>query len=173
MIFRKATEADLDRISEIYEEIHESEESGLSTIGWIRGVYPSRDTALASIKLETMFVCVDNDKIVAAAKLDNEQVPEYTNVNWQYVVPEDQVMVMHTLVVPPSCGGHSYGKSFVRFYESYAKENMCPYLRIDTNEKNIVARALYKKLGFNEVGIVSCDFNGIPNIRLVCIEKKI
>ena len=97
-----------------------------------------------------MFVCVDNDKIVAAAKLDNEQVPEYTNVNWQYVVPEDQVMVMHTLVVPPSCGGHSYGKSFVRFYESYAKENMCPYLRIDTNEKNIVARALYKKLGFNE-----------------------
>ncbi len=44
---------------------------------------------------------------------------------------------------------------------------------MDTNEKNVNARALYKKLGFTEVGIVKCDFNGIPDINLVLLEKAL
>jgi len=32
-MFRKATKKDIDRISEIYDEIHDSEEAGLVTIG--------------------------------------------------------------------------------------------------------------------------------------------
>ena len=44
-------------------------------------------------------------------------------------------------------------------------------LRMDTNERNAAARSLYAGLGYKEVGIVSCDFNGIPGIRLVCLEK--
>ncbi|MBR2471294.1 MAG: hypothetical protein IKB55_01285, partial [Clostridia bacterium] len=59
------------------------------------------------------------------------------------------------------------------FYEQYALSQGCPYLRMDTNEKNIRARAMYKKLGFEEIGIVPCDFNGIPGIGLVLFEKKL
>ena len=44
---------------------------------------------------------------------------------------------------------------------------------MDTNEKNLKARVLYKKLGFDEPGIVFCTFNGIPNVRLICLEKKV
>lgn len=44
---------------------------------------------------------------------------------------------------------------------------------MDTNERNVRARALYKKLGFVEPDIVDCDFNGIDGIRLVCLEKKL
>ena len=32
---------------------------------------------------------------------------------------------------------------------------------------------MYEKLGYQEVGVVPCNFNGIPNIGLVCMEKKI
>lgn len=42
---RKAVKADLDGIAEIYEHIHMEEESGRACIGWIRGVYPERQTA--------------------------------------------------------------------------------------------------------------------------------
>ena len=42
---------------------------------------------------------------------------------------------------------------------------------MDTNERNAAARSLYAGLGYQEVGIVSCDFNGIPGVRLVCLEK--
>ena len=37
----------------------------------------------------------------------------------------------------------------------------CPYLRMDTNEKNAAARRLYARLGYKEIGIVDCEFNGI------------
>lgn len=172
-MFRKATIQDLDRIAEIYDEIHTEDESGRTTIGWVRSIYPTRSTAEVSILKGDMFVeCVDG-QIVAAAKINQEQVPEYADAAWQYDVPEDQVMVLHTLVVSPKMVGFGYGPKFVEFYENYALEHGCHYLRMDTNEKNSRARALYKKLGYAEVSVVPCEFNGIPGVRLVCLEKCI
>ena len=59
------------------------------------------------------------------------------------------------------------------WYENYARKHGCPYLRMDTNERNRTARALYAKLGYTEPGIVDCRFNGIPGVQLVCLEKKV
>ena len=42
---------------------------------------------------------------------------------------------------------------------------------MDTNARNLAARRLYKHLGYLEAGIVSCVFNGIPDVQLVCLEK--
>ena len=42
---------------------------------------------------------------------------------------------------------------------------------MDTNAKNRKARAMYKKLGYEEIDIVPCVFNGIPDVQLVCLEK--
>ena len=173
MEFRKATINDIDAVESIYEAIHDQEESGVATIGWIRGVYPTRQTALDAMEAGDLFVEVDDGVVVAAARLNKSQVPEYALANWEHPAPDDQVMVMHTLVVDPSRGGHGYGPAFVDFYERYALEQGCPYLRIDTNERNTRARSLYRKLGYKEVGIVPCNFNGIPDIGLVCIEKRL
>lgn len=49
----------------------------------------------------------------------------------------------------------------------------CPYLRMDTNARNLRARELYAKLGYAEPGIVGRTFNGIPGVRLVCLEKRL
>lgn len=38
---------------------------------------------------------------------------------------------------------------------------------------NTGARKLYKKLGYTEADIVSCVFNGIEGVQLVCLEKYI
>ena len=54
-----------------------------------------------------------------------------------------------------------------------ARENGCTVLRMDTNAKNAAARRLYQKLGYAEPDIVPCTFNGIPNVRLVLLEKKL
>lgn len=80
-------------------------------------------------------------------------------------------MLLHTLVIDPYIKGRGYGKSFVGFYEEYAKENGCKCLRMDTNELNKNARSFYNKLGYLEAGILPCIFNGIPGIRLVMLEK--
>lgn len=64
-----------------------------------------------------------------------------------------------------------YGKAFVAFYENYAKRHNCIALRMDTNVRNAKARNLYRKLGYEEIGVVKCVFNGIPDVQLVCLEK--
>ena len=170
---RKATPADLDAIAAIYDDIHTNEEAGLTTVGWIRRIYPTRKSAEEAIAKGEMFVLEADGGVVAAAKINQEQVPEYANARWEYPAPDEKVMVLHTLVVSPKAKGKGYGSRFVDFYETYAREKGCPYLRMDTNERNLAARALYQKLGYREVGIVSCVFNGIPGVRLVCLEKKV
>lgn len=172
-MFRKAVTEDIDRINEIYQEIHKEEEDGRTVIGWVRSIYPTRKTAEESVQAGDMFVEEENGRIVAAAKINREQVPEYGNANWRYQAEGSEVMVLHTLVVSPKENGHGYGTKFVAFYENYAREQGCRYLRMDTNEKNKAARMLYKKLGYEEIGIVPCKFNGIPGVQLVCLEKKL
>lgn len=171
MKFRKAGKEDIQAIADIYEAILDREEAGTGHVGWVRGVYPTKETAEEALQRGTLFVCEDKGSVVAAAKIDGNQVPEYADCTWEYDVPKEQVMVLHTLVVDPAYSGKGYGKGFVRFYEDYALENNRPYLRMDTNARNTAARAMYQKAGYREVGIVGCDFNGIPGIRLVCMEK--
>lgn len=84
---------------------------------------------------------------------------------------DNEVMVLHTLVVDPLERSRGYGKVFVAFYENYARQQGCAELRMDTNMINKSARKMYKKLGYEEVGIIDCVFNGIPDVKLVCLEK--
>ena len=173
MVFRKATIHDVERITQIYENIHDEIESEKMTIGWIRHIYPTKETALSSIQAGDMFVEEDDGIIVAAAKINQEQVAEYKKASWQYEIDDEQVMVLHTLVVDTRISSKGYGTKFVAFYEQYALNQNCHYLRMDTNAKNTNARKLYQKLNYQEVSIIPCIFNGIPNVDLVCLEKKI
>lgn len=172
-MFRKANMEDLDRISEIYDKIHMGEENGNVAIGWVRDVYPTRKTAEEAVFKGDMFVEIDKGQIVASAIINQEQVPEYAAATWDYKVADNKVMVLHTLVVSPGLKGNGYGSKFVDYYEEYALLCGCKYLRMDTNEKNMNARRLYKNLGYKEVSIVPSVFNGIEGVRLVCLEKKL
>lgn len=116
----------------------------------------------------------EEGEVVAAARINQVQVPEYADADWRYKdILDNQVMVLYTLVVDPDTSGKGYGTAFVDYYEKYTLEHNCPYLRMDTNERNTAARRLYKKLGYWEADIVSCVFNGIEGVQLVCLEKKL
>lgn len=170
-MFRKATADDIDAIAAIYQRIHAEEEAGRSSTGWLRDVYPVRATAEQAVALGDMFVDEREDGILACGRINREQVDVYADVPWQYEAGEEQVMVLHTLVVDPAAKGKGLGSAFVGFYEQYARDNGCPCLRIDTNQRNLRARALYARLGYREAAIMPCEFNGIPGVGLVCLEK--
>lgn len=169
--FRKATNNDIDSIEKIYSDIHNCEENGETTTGWIRGVYPTRATAVTALSRDDLFILDDNGVIAGAAVINQTQCEEYKYGKWDNEAPREKVTVLHTLVISPKENGKGYGKSFVDFYEKYALQNESPYLRMDTNERNIKARAMYKKLGFKEVGTVTCDFNGIKDVKMILLEK--
>ena len=108
-----------------------------------------------------------------AAILNQVQVDVYAGAPWRYDVPDSDVMVLHTLVIDPAIRGRGLGRAFLAYYEGFALSHGCHSLRIDTNARNTPARALYKKLGYTEAGIVAGTFNGIPDVQLVCLEKKV
>ncbi len=170
-IIRPAAAHDLARIEEIYDTIHTAEEAGKVSIGWVRGVYPTRATAQAGLDAGDLFVLADGGTVYAAGRINREQVPVYAEMPWAHDVPPEQVLVLHTLVVDPAVAGHGCGTQFVRFYEQRARALGCPELRIDTNAKNANARRLYAYLGYREAGVAPCTFNGIDGVALVCLEK--
>ena len=170
-MIRMATFGDLCRISDIYERIHEMEQAGRYTTGWIKGVYPTRQTARDAITCGSMYVMERSGTLVAAGKIDHIQPPSYTDINWSIPAVEHEVLVLHTLVVHPDYSGQGIAKTFIRAYENMAAEKGCTCLRIDTNARNTRARSLYKRLGYTERGIIPCCFNGIEGVELVCLEK--
>ena len=165
MNFRKATEADIPAIAAIYDDIHTGEEKGETTIGWIRSIYPTAETARAALLRDDLFVQEDEGCIVGAAIINQSQVDVYAGAPWRYPALDAQVMVLHTLVISPKAARKGYGSAFVGFYEQYARDHHCPFLRMDTNARNARARALYKKLGYEEIAIVPCQFNGIDGVQ--------
>ena len=173
MIVRKAAAADIDAVEGIYDEIHLAEEAGELTIGWARGVYPVRETAEAALERGELFVLEDEGLILGAGIINRDQVDVYALGDWEHEAADNQVCVLHTLVISPSHGGKGYGRAFLDFYECYARDIGCKELRIDTNERNAVARGMYERRGYREAGIVPTCFNGIDGVKLVLLEKYI
>ena len=174
MLIRKAATDDIDAIAGIYDECLTLEEEGRLTVGWVRGVYPTRQTAEAAVKRGDMFVQeADSGEIVGTGIINKIQVDCYAKGNWSYPASDDEVMVLHTLIISGRSEGSGFGSAFVEFYENYAKEHGCTCLRLDTNEINAAARAFYKNHGSTEIGIVPTVFNGIEGVNLVLLEKKI
>ena len=170
---RKGARGDIPAVAAVYDRILTEEEAGRASVGWVRGVYPTESPAREALAAGELFVMTEDGLLTAAARINQTQAPAYSQVPWLWQAPAERVMVLHTLVVDPLCRGRGHGTAFVAFYERYALERRCPYLRMDTNEKNAAARALYARLGYREAGIVACEFNDIPGVGLVCLEKRL
>ncbi len=198
VIIRKATAEDIPAIVAIYDEIHTREEAGEVTTGWLCGVYPVQKTAEDAVARGDMYVqvvsgddavCSDDavssddtagsdsvvadGRVVGTAILNQLQVDVYADGEWQYPAEDSEVMVIHTLIISRKTDLKGLGSDFLAYYEAFALEQGCKYLRLDTNARNAAARAFYKRHGYTEIGIVPTVFNGIPGVDLVLIEKKL
>jgi ribosomal protein S18 acetylase RimI-like enzyme len=171
MMFRKAAKDDLGDVAALYEKAHDEEEAGLIHTGWQRGVYPTAETVQAALDRDDLFVAEQDGRIIGAAVINQIQVDVYESGAWEYAAPDDRVMVLHTLFIDPAFQHRGIGRAFIDFYEKYAVSCGCAALRMDTNEINLGARALYKKLGYKEIGKVPTEFNGIRGVMLILLEK--
>ena len=172
-MIRKAEKGDLDAVDSLYREIHDAEAAGLITTGWIREIYPVRATAEAALARDDLFVLEEDRRILGSGVINQLQVDVYEGAPWKHQAPDDRVCVLHTLVISPAARGKGSGRGFIRFYEAYALQHGCSELRIDTNERNLAARAMYGRYGYQEIDIVPTTFNGIAGVNLVLLEKQI
>ncbi len=173
-MIRRANRDDIDAVMKIYDAVLRKEEGmERKLVGWVRGIYPTRQTAEDGLEKGTLYVYEKDGRIIGAAKMDNVQAPEYAECDWGHDVPYDKVLVLHTLAIDPEFSGRGYGSEMVTFYEELGRKKGCDYLRIDTNVNNTPARGIYEKHGYRRAGTVRCSFKGINDVYLACFEKKL
>ena len=173
-MIRKAIARDIDAITAIYDAILDAQDEGRFTIGWQRGIYPTRETALGALARDDLFVLEQDGRVLASGIINHHQEEAYPLGNWEYPAADDKIMVMHTLVVDPDENSRGLARKMLEYYADYARSHGCTVLRFDTGSINARARALYASWGAKEIGIVPLESeNFSDDTDLVLLEKKL
>ena len=134
-MIRKATFNDIEQIEDTYNEHFNHEiEYGAFTV-FKKGVYPTRKDAEKAISVGTLYVYEKGDNIAGSIIIDKIQPTEYAGIAWGQTLKDDEVMVIHLLMVRPSMAGNGIASSLVCHAMEMAKNNSCKALRLDTGSK--------------------------------------
>lgn len=172
-MIRKGTQADVAAAERIYEAILDHQAATVNYTNWEKGVYPTRADAQKALDAGTFYVMEEAGRVVGVANLNHLQLPEYAKLEWAYPGEGDEVMVIHTLCIPPEESGKGHARRFVAFAEDLGRQQGCKTLRLDTYEGNEPAIALYTKLGYRDVGITLFHFQNAIWENLRCFEKAL
>lgn len=170
-MIRKATQEDIKRVAQIYEDHLRAEAEGKNWSNWRLGLYPVEATAQKALDEGWLYVGEDEKGIFGSYILNKNQAEEYRKIPWHYEAADEEVLVIHTLCIAPERRGEKKGEEFCLAAEEIARKMGCRVIRIDTWEGNLPAQALYKKMGYELAG--GCDFffaNAYIN-PLVCLDK--
>ncbi len=173
-IFRAARQADIDAVEQGYTELLTYEAEHGAWTAWKLGVYPTRATAQHSLDNGSLYLLEEDGQAAASVILNRQQPEEYREISWKFPAGPEQVMVIHTLCVPPSRAGKGLGKEMVRRCMEEARRQGCTVLRLDTGGQNKPAVGLYTGLGFTIAGTTTILLDGqIPHAGHVFLERSL
>ena len=150
---RLASKNDIDAIEKLWDELNDYLAEHENYPRWKKGVYPLREHAEEGIAESSLYVAVDNERVIGTIVYSREQEQAYQSVKWQvdYNVP---VMIIGKLAVHPDYFGCSVGKELLDYASIIGKQQGIKAIRLDTYEENLPAIRLYKKCGFKDMGLV-------------------
>ena len=154
-MIRKAILKDVNSIEDTYNEHFQYELNHTAFTVFKKGVYTTKDDAERAIYAGALFVYEENGTIVGSIIIDKVQPIEYATIPWKEKLSEDEVMVIHLLMLRPSMSGKGIASSLIKFATELAQKNSCRALRLDTGSQNIPALSLYQKNGFEIIASAS------------------
>jgi ribosomal protein S18 acetylase RimI-like enzyme len=130
--------------------------------------YPNSDIIENDIKCEDCYVLKNNGKCVAYVAINEEQSPEYSQINW--FTDGRKVLVIHRLSVHPEFQGKGIAKKILKFIEEFATKNNYSSIRLDAYSGNEKALKLYENFDYKKVGQFYYPRRDLP---FYCYEKNI
>ena len=130
--------------------------------------YPNSDIIENDISSENSYLLKDNGKYIAFVAINEEQSPEYREINW--LSNERKVLVIHRLCVHPEFQGKGIAKIILKFIEDFAVKNNYSCIRLDAYSGNNKALKLYKNFGYNQVGQLYFTQRELP---FFCFDKNV
>ena len=142
---------DFDEIQKLYWNLIEQSKGEPSFPGWKKGVHPSPEMIMESIKQKQMYILKANDVIKACAICNHFSNEEYANVSWRIKDTGENVCIIHALAVGYDYRGQGLGKILVNHIISDAKKSGSEAIHLDVIDNNVAAEAFYKGLGFQYI----------------------
>ncbi len=172
-MIRKAVPADVPKAAAIYEAIFDREAETVSYTNWLRGSYPTFETAQKAIESGSFYVGEEDGELWGSVILNSVQLPEYAGIPWTLAAEPDKVAVIHTLCIHPAHGGRGHAREMALFCEETARAQGKTVMRLDTWEGNVPANRLYPSLGYRLAGAAEFFFQNFVRENLNCYEKAL
>lgn len=152
MIFRKATIADLERMTQIMRDaIARLGAAGVDQ--WQHG-YPNRERLERDVEEGIGYVLCDDDKVVAYGAMVLTGEPAYAHItDGGWLTSDDNYAVVHRMCVAEECIGKGFGREFMAAAEREAAKSRRS-MRIDTHADNRIMQQMVRSMGYEYCGII-------------------
>lgn len=148
------TSADIDELEKLYNELNDYLATTINYPGWIKGIYPIREDAVAGVNDNMLYVARTDGRIAGSVILNHQPEKAYENVRWKMELDYSCIFVIHTFVVHPSFLKKGVGHALMDYSLELAQRSGIKSVRLDVYEKNLPAISLYEKCGFEYVDTV-------------------
>ena len=153
-IIEPGTSADIDELEKLYNELNDYLAATINYPGWIKGIYPIREDAVAGVNDNMLYVARIDGRIAGSVILNHQPEKAYENVKWKMELDYSCIFVIHTFVVHPSFLKKGVGHALMDYSLELAQSSGIKSVRLDVYEKNLPAISLYEKCGFEYVDTV-------------------
>ena len=157
-VIESGTTADIDELEKLYDDLNDYLSATTNYPGWIKGIYPIREDAVAGIENNTLFVVRHDGKIAGSIILDHHPDEAYNNVRWKIEAEYSRIFVIRTFVVHPSFLKMGIGRALMDYSFELAQQSGIKSIRLDVYENNLPAISLYEKCGFEYIDTVDLGF---------------
>lgn len=159
MQIRKATEADFDRIMEIYAAARSFMAEHGNPNQWGPTNWPPEELVRADIAAGKGYVCDSGGRVVGVFYFDQGEniEPTYARIEGGSWIGDDRYGVVHRVASDGSVRG--VGSACIEW--AFAQ---CGHLRIDTHGDNAVMQGLLEKLGFTHCGTIYVEEDDYPRL---------
>lgn len=136
-MIRLATSDDIELIEDAYNEHFKYEMEHRVFTVFKKDVYPTRKDAEKALSAGTLYVYEEENNIAGSIIIDKVPPVEYTKILWGQSFTNDEVMVIHLLMVRPSMAGRGIATALVKYAMELAENNSCKALRLDTGGRYV------------------------------------
>lgn len=162
IIYRNATEADLDEVCELIRSAISNMEKE-NILQWDE-IYPAREDFARDIARNELVVGVIENKIAVIYTINTECEEEYQDGKWKY--PNSEFRVVHRLCVHPKYQNQGIGGFTLKHIEAELKKQNVDSIRLDAFCNNPYSLRMYSHHGYEQVG-----FANWRKGRFVLLEK--
>lgn len=157
MTFKKATNADAERVWQILQEAIAMRKADGSN-QWQDG-YPNPETITNDIELSNGYVLMENQLIIAYAAVIFDIEPAYENIEGKWL-SNGPYVVVHRVAVTTEVKGRGIATIIMKKIEDLALSKNVGSIKVDTNFDNVPMLKILDKLGYTYCGQVY--FRGLP-----------